>query len=127
MRPSFREMHHRVKNNLQTIAMLLRLQMGQKKELSPRAVLNETINRVLSIATVHEILSEDVTDTVDTLDLIKRVARTISGNMVNPAANIDVSVEGGSGASFLTTGNQPGSGGKRAGSECAGTRPGQPV
>jgi len=88
------EMHHRVKNNLQTIAMLLRLQMGQEKDLSPQDVLTETINRVLSIATVHEILSEAVVDRVDVLDLIKRVSANVSGNMVNPAANINISVEG---------------------------------
>jgi len=88
------EMHHRVKNNLQTIAMLLRLQMGQSKELSPRDVLTETINRVLSIATVHEILSEAVVDQVDLLELIRRVAATIAGNMVDPAANISITVQG---------------------------------
>lgn len=88
------EMHHRVKNNLQTIAMLLRLQMGQKKELSPGDILNETINRVLSIATVHEILSEAVVDRVDVLDLIKRLSVTISANMVDPDANLSISVRG---------------------------------
>ncbi len=89
------EMHHRVKNNLQTIAMLLRLQMAQPKKLSPQNILNETINRVLSIATVHEILSETgVEDKVGTLDLIKRVSTTISSNMVNPEADITISVSG---------------------------------
>jgi two-component sensor histidine kinase len=87
-------MHHRVKNNLQTIAMLLRLQMGEKKELSPKDVLKETINRILSIATVHEILSEAGVDEVGTLDLIKRVATTVSGNMIDPAAEITVTVSG---------------------------------
>jgi two-component sensor histidine kinase len=91
---TIQEMHHRVKNNLQTIAMLLRLQMGQEQRLSPQNVLNETINRVLSIATVHEMLSEAGVDKVGTLDLIRRVARAISGNMVNPKANITISVTG---------------------------------
>ena len=88
------EMHHRVKNNLQTIAMLLRLQLGQGKDLSPQDILHETINRVLSIATVHEILSEAVVDQVDVLDLIKRVSTNISGNMLNPEAQIRILVEG---------------------------------
>lgn len=90
------EMHHRVKNNLQTIAMLLRLQMGQDKTLSPEDVLNESINRVMSIATVHEILSETMVDDVDVLDLIRRVSTTISSNMVSPMANIQISVRGNS-------------------------------
>ena len=88
------EMHHRVKNNLQTIAMLLRLQMAENKKLSPQDILRETINRVLSIATVHEILSEAGVDRVGTLDLIRRVTATVSGNMINPQANITVSVSG---------------------------------
>lgn len=88
------EMHHRVKNNLQTIAMLLRLQMAENKELSPQDILRETINRVLSIATVHEILSEAGVDRVGTLDLIRRVAAAVSGNMINPGAKITVSVSG---------------------------------
>ncbi|MBN1995857.1 MAG: GAF domain-containing protein [Anaerolineae bacterium] len=88
------EMHHRVKNNLQMIAMLLRLQMGQENTLSPQNVLNETINRVLSIATVHEMLSEAGVDKVGTLDLIRRVSMMVSGNMVNPAAKINIAVTG---------------------------------
>jgi two-component sensor histidine kinase len=88
------EMHHRVKNNLQTIAMLLRLQMGDGQNLSPQNVLKETINRVLSIATVHEILSEAGVDKVGTLDLIKRVTTTVAGNMIDPQADITVTVSG---------------------------------
>ena len=88
------EMHHRVKNNLQTIAMLLRLQMSQPKQLTPQNILNETINRVLSIATVHEMLSEAGVDRVGVLDLIQRVAKMISSNMVNPEANITITVTG---------------------------------
>jgi two-component sensor histidine kinase len=91
---TIQEMHHRVKNNLQTIAMLLRLQMGQEQKLSPQNILTETINRVLSIATVHEMLSEAGVDKVGTLDLIRRVSTTISSNMVNPEANITISVTG---------------------------------
>lgn len=88
------EMHHRVKNNLQTIAMLLRLQLSQDKKLTPQAILHETTNRVLSIATVHEILSEAGVDRVGALDLIKRMSTTISTYMINPTANIEISVKG---------------------------------
>ena len=87
-------MHHRVKNNLQMIAMLLRLQMSENKELSPQNILKETINRVLSIAAVHEILSESGVDKVGILNLIRRVATTVAGNMISPDANITVTVTG---------------------------------
>lgn len=88
------EMHHRVKNNLQTIAMLLRLQADQNRDLSPQNILKETINRVLSIATVHEILSEAGVDRVKVLDLIKRLSITISSNMIDPTAKIRIMVGG---------------------------------
>ncbi|MEM7344071.1 MAG: histidine kinase dimerization/phosphoacceptor domain -containing protein [Chloroflexota bacterium] len=88
------EMHHRVKNNLQTIAMLLRLQADQPKQLSPKNILNESINRVLSIATVHEILSEAGVDRIGMMDLIKRVTHSVSTNMLNPEADITIAVEG---------------------------------
>ena len=87
------EMHHRVKNNLQTVAMLLRLQMSHPK-LSPYDILRETVNRILSIATVHEILSEVVADDVGVLELIKRLVTAISTNMLNPTAMINIDVTG---------------------------------
>jgi len=87
------EMHHRVKNNLQTVAMLLRLQ-AQYPNLSPQDILKETINRILSIATVHEILSEAGVDKVGVLDLIKRLTSTIASNMINPNAIINITVQG---------------------------------
>lgn len=92
-RATVQEMHHRVKNNLQTVAMLLRLQVSHPK-LSAKDVLNETINRVLSIATVHEILSESGLDKISLLDLVSRLAHIISINMTNPEANISIHVKG---------------------------------
>jgi len=53
-----REMHHRVKNNLQTIAMLLRLQLGEGREIDAGEALRESIHRILSIAAVHQVLSQ---------------------------------------------------------------------
>lgn len=75
------EIHHRVKNNLQTIAMLLRLQMSQADELSPRNILHETINRVLSIAAVHEILAQDHHSHIGLKRLLKHVSQMIAHNM----------------------------------------------
>jgi two-component sensor histidine kinase len=88
------EMHHRVKNNLQTIAMLLRLQLADSAGLSPQDILPEAINRVLSIATVHEILSETGVDKVSALDLIRRVTDSVSAAMLVPAAVISLTVSG---------------------------------
>ena len=77
-----REMHHRVKNNLQTIAMLLRLQMSAARDLRAEDVLAETINRILSIAAVHETLSEQGLRVVDVKNVLERVTRSIGETML---------------------------------------------
>jgi len=76
-----REMHHRVKNNLQSIAMLLRLQMSAAGTLRAEDVLAETANRILSIAAVHETLSEQGLRVVDVKSVIERVTRSIGEMM----------------------------------------------
>jgi two-component sensor histidine kinase len=54
---AIREVHHRVKNNLQTISSLLRLQARRSDDLDSRVALLEAERRVRSIAVVHEVLS----------------------------------------------------------------------
>lgn len=75
------EIHHRVKNNLQTIAMLLRLQVAQADHLSPQDILHETINRVLSIATVHEILAQEHHTQVGLKRLVRQLSQVVSTSM----------------------------------------------
>jgi two-component system, sensor histidine kinase PdtaS len=54
---TIREIHHRVKNNLQTVSALLRLQARRIDEPGASAALNEAVRRIASIALVHETLS----------------------------------------------------------------------
>jgi signal transduction protein with GAF and PtsI domain/anti-sigma regulatory factor (Ser/Thr protein kinase) len=88
-----REMHHRVKNNLQTIAMLLRLQLGEP-ELDAEEALRESIDRILSIAAVHEAFSERGFRMVDVKQVFERVARTVMQNRLHFQRVLQVSVEG---------------------------------
>lgn len=62
---TIREIHHRVKNNLQTVAALLRLQSRRVKAVEARTALDEAVRRVGSIAVVHEMLSQGVEDRLD--------------------------------------------------------------
>jgi two-component sensor histidine kinase len=71
---TIREIHHRVKNNLQTVAALLRLQSRRLDEPKARAALDEAVRRVGSIATVHETLSHAPEEIVDFDDVAARVA-----------------------------------------------------
>lgn len=89
-----REMHHRIKNNLQSVAMLLRMQMGENGERTAREVLCEAINRIGSIAAVHEVLSQKGFRLVDTKELLTRVARGVVANMAAPGFPVEVNVEG---------------------------------
>jgi two-component system, sensor histidine kinase PdtaS len=67
------EIHHRVKNNLQTVASLLRLQAASADEVEPRKALDDSVNRILAIAAVHEVLTERRDDDVDLGELVERL------------------------------------------------------
>ena len=62
---TIREIHHRVKNNLQTVAALLRMQGRRLEDPSARAALDESVRRVSAIALVHETLSQTDADSVE--------------------------------------------------------------
>jgi two-component sensor histidine kinase len=72
---AIREVHHRVKNNLQTISSLLRLQARRLGEGEARKALEESERRIRSIALVHEILSRDTKDQVDFNDILPSLVR----------------------------------------------------
>ena len=85
---TIREIHHRVKNNLQTVSALLRLQARRSDSESVQTALQEAERRVQAIATVHEALSQDVNEQVD----FDEVARTIV-HMAGTVASTDHSVD----------------------------------
>lgn len=62
---TIREIHHRVKNNLQTVAALLRLQSRRTENAEARQALQESVRRVASIAMVHDTLSMSLDELVD--------------------------------------------------------------
>jgi two-component system, sensor histidine kinase PdtaS len=66
------EIHHRVKNNLQTVASLLRLQ-ARAEGVDPREALEHSVNRILAIAAVHEVLTEQREEDIELADLIDRL------------------------------------------------------
>ncbi|MEJ3657745.1 histidine kinase N-terminal domain-containing protein [Actinomycetes bacterium KLBMP 9759] len=74
---TIREIHHRVKNNLQTVAALLRLQARRTAIPEARRALAESVRRVNSIALVHESLSVSVAERVDLDELVDKVIPAI--------------------------------------------------
>ncbi|HLR27694.1 MAG TPA: histidine kinase N-terminal domain-containing protein [Ruania sp.] len=72
---TIREIHHRVKNNLQTVAALLRLQARRTDSTDARSALEEAMRRVATIATVHEALSQTTDEVVDFDEVFGRTLR----------------------------------------------------
>ena len=74
---TIREIHHRVKNNLQTVAALLRLQSRRLPDEAARNALDEAVRRVGTIALVHETLSQGIDETVDFDEIAVRGLRAV--------------------------------------------------
>ncbi len=79
------EIHHRVKNNLQTVASLLRLQ-ARAEGVDPKKALSDSVNRILAIAAVHEALTEHREDEVDLHELIDRLRAMLVQGLVQGKA-----------------------------------------
>ncbi len=80
---AIREVHHRVKNNLQTISSLLRLQARRVDERAARVALQEAERRVRSISLVHEILSRDPSDQVPFAEIVVSLVQMAEDSVVS--------------------------------------------
>src|SRR3954469_80658 len=90
---TIREIHHRVKNNLQTVAALLRLQARRVSVPGARAALEESMRRVQSIALVHETLSVSIDESVDFDEVVDRLLVMLS-DVMGSATRITVKRQG---------------------------------
>jgi len=84
MDATIREIHHRVKNNLQTVSSLLRLQGRRLEAPEAKAAIDESVRRIRSIALVHEILAQDGGDDVRLTDVIRPVTQMVQDALVSP-------------------------------------------
>lgn len=89
------EIHHRVKNNLQTISSLLRLQARRSERPDVEELLHQSINRILSISVVHEFLSHDEASVINVHEVCYRILTEVTRGIVDPAKNITLTLEGG--------------------------------
>ena len=87
---TIREIHHRVKNNLQTVAALLRLQARRTNNAEGREALIESVRRVSSIALVHDALSMSVDEEVNLDEVVDRILPIM--NDVAAPENIDTPI-----------------------------------
>ncbi len=91
---AIREIHHRVKNNLQTIASLLRLQSRRIENEQAKKLFQESICRILSIAVTHEVLARNGVDDIDIKTILSRIEKSTVGYCIEANKNIRVEVIG---------------------------------
>ncbi|MHB1630321.1 MAG: sensor histidine kinase [Bacilli bacterium] len=89
-----KEIHHRVKNNLQTISSLLRLQMRRTKSEEIRRSFQDSINRIRTIALVHETLSYGSIDEVELRGMMERIVAMLVQTVASPEKDIGFRIVG---------------------------------
>jgi two-component sensor histidine kinase len=94
---TIKEIHHRVKNNLQTIASLLRLQARRLSIPEAREALLESVGRISSIAAVHEVLSQTGGGELDFIGIVESIITMVEKSLIRPDKDIEIKVVGESG------------------------------
>jgi len=85
-----REIHHRVKNNLQTVAALLRMESRRSQDPEVKRVLGDSIGRILSMAVVHEYLSHEEGRPISIREVTKRIIQQTEQSMLVPDKQIRI-------------------------------------
>jgi len=88
------EIHHRVKNNLQTIAALLRMQARRSESTELAQMIQESVNRILSIAVVHESLSQGDGNVINIREVSQRIITEVIRGILDPSKQIAINLEG---------------------------------
>jgi two-component system, sensor histidine kinase PdtaS len=88
------EIHHRVKNNLQTIASLLRIQARRAETEEVRRALREGINRVLSVAVIHEFLAHQDARVINIRDVSQRIVNQVQEGVLDREKGIRLDLRG---------------------------------
>jgi two-component system, sensor histidine kinase PdtaS len=91
---TIREIHHRVKNNLQTISSLLRLQARRLSNPEAKAAVSESVRRIRTIALVHEALSREPGDDVTFIEIVRPLLRLAEEGLQSPDRPVRFTVKG---------------------------------
>ncbi len=93
-RAMVQEVHHRVKNNLQNIASVLRMQSRRCQTEEARHELEEAINRILSVAVIHDYLSHDRGQHINIRDVFQRIISQTEQVTLAPGCRIRIELRG---------------------------------
>ena len=91
---TIREIHHRVKNNLQTISSLLRLQARRLESPEAKAAIQESVRRIRTIALVHETLSRETGEDVAFIEIVRPLLRLVEEGLQSPDRPVRFIVQG---------------------------------
>lgn len=91
---TIREIHHRVKNNLQTVSSLLRIQARLSDSEEVKSSLNQAMRRVNAISLVHDALSEGIEQAVSFDEIFARIMKLVSELFAGYQASVKTSIEG---------------------------------
>ncbi|MGB8646450.1 MAG: histidine kinase N-terminal domain-containing protein [Anaerolineae bacterium] len=89
-----KEVHHRVKNDLQTVAALLRMQGRRMQTEEAKLALAEAGNRILSIAVIHEFLSEQDSRIINIREIAGRILTQMQSGVLDPERAIHLKLKG---------------------------------
>lgn len=88
------EIHHRVKNNLQVISSLLRLQMRRSSSEEAAEVFRDSVSRISSMAMVHDYLAQNGIEQADVKFVMEQIAALLISSSSIPGQHISVAVQG---------------------------------
>ncbi|MBC8265042.1 MAG: sensor histidine kinase [Anaerolineales bacterium] len=88
------EIHHRVKNNLQVIAALLRIQARRSESEEVRRALKDSVARILSVAVVHEFFAQQEAGVINIKDVSQRVVNHTQQGILQPDKRIRLTLSG---------------------------------
>ena len=91
---TIREIHHRVKNNLQTISSLLRLQSRRLTNLEAKAAVQDSVRRIRTIALVHESLSREPGEDIAFIEIVRPLLRLAEEGLQSPDRPVRFTVHG---------------------------------
>lgn len=94
---TIREVHHRVKNNLQTISSLLRLQARRLESEEARVAVGESVRRISAISVVHEALAQSIDHDVSFTEIVKPLVRIVEESVSMPERPLRFEVAGDAG------------------------------
>lgn len=89
-----KEVHHRVKNNLQTVASILRMQARRVESDEAQIQLSEAVNRILAVSVIHEFLSQDDEQSINIREVCQRIVTQTRRAAIQSDQHIHLSVEG---------------------------------